>query len=127
MGDLTRNFSVEELECSCCGMNKIDIKLGILLEIARHFNGDKSIIPSSGCRCYEYNEKIQHEVNPHYVSNSSKSKHLEGMAVDIPVDNPKGLYDLFDSLFPDMFGIGLYNSFVHIDTRRGKARWDSRT
>jgi hypothetical protein len=31
-----------------------------------------------------------------------------------------------ERVFPNKYGIGRYKGRTHIDTRRGKARWDAR-
>jgi len=125
MGDITRNYSYWEFACKCgCGLKKINPMIAIIMEIARHFEGDKPLSCNSGCRCRDHNENVQKEYNKNYVSYSSTSTHMECIAVDIPSKDPKGLYDLLDSLFPNMFGIGLYHNRVHFDLRRSKVRWD---
>jgi len=37
--------------------------------------------------------------------------------------SPKEIYDFLDEKYPDMYGLGLYDSWVHIDVREDKARW----
>ena len=118
MGDLTRNFSRSEFACKCgCGFDTVDFKLPFILQDVRdHF--DKSVAITSGCRCLDHNEA---------VGGKSNSQHVKGRAADIVVaDTPPEdvqMYLLYK--YPDMFGIGEYNTFTHIDTRsNGPARWE---
>lgn len=63
---------------------------------------------------------------------SGLSKHVYGMAADIVMKNvtPWQTYKDIEYLINvgDMLqgGLGLYNSFVHYDIRKTKARWDYR-
>lgn len=137
MGDLSKNFSYSEFACSCgCGLDNIDPRQSVLAEIIRHYAGDNSLVPNSGCRCVANNERIQKELNPAYAPFSSKSKHLpyndddevdellgESSATDYSSNNPKALYLYLNSLFPNTYGIGLYSWGVHIDVRQTRVRW----
>lgn len=83
---------------------------------------NKPIIINSGYRSPEHNRKI---------GGASNSYHVKGMAVDFWVDGiePIQLYQLIESLIKQgkivQGGLGLYNSWVHYDTRGFKARWDN--
>lgn len=123
MGDFSLHFDLREFVCPCCGLDNIAPGIAVIMELIRTYEGDKPLAPNSACRCKKYNEKIQKEVNPNYIPGSSKSKHVESIAVDIPSDNPKALYLYLNKLFPDTYGIGLYSWGVHIDLRQAKARW----
>ena len=114
------HFKREEFKCGCgCGLDTIDALTLEIAEFVRNINGDKPITPSSGHRCREYNAK---------VGGAARSQHLVGRAVDLPVDDPKAVYDILCDTYPNAFGFGVYNTFVHIDTRTdGPARWDNRT
>ena len=59
------------------------------------------------------------------------SQHVLGKAADISCElDPKELYDIIESLINSgnmlQGGLGVYNNFVHYDTRKTKARWDYR-
>lgn len=128
MGDLSNNLSRYEVACKCgCGFATADIVTVKMFEQARKFEGNKPVAPNSWCRCHHYNEIVQMDANENYIPNSSKSKHMEGIACDFPSDNPKALFDYLDNLYLDSCGIGVYNSFVHFDSRLAKARWDRRS
>lgn len=114
MGDLSKYYSRHEIECRCgCGMDTMDAETLMIADIARVYCGH-SITPSSGYRCKKHNLDI---------GGSSRSQHTIGRAMDLPVKNPKSLYYYLCGKFPDRYGFGLYKTFVHVDSRKKKARW----
>jgi len=116
MGDISKHFSRYEFACKCgCGKDTVDVELVKLCEVSREFVG-ASITPSSGCRCPRHNKE---------VGGGDKSQHLLCKAGDLPVDNPRDLYNFLCSKYPNKYGFGLYNTFVHADCRSKKARWDN--
>jgi uncharacterized protein YcbK (DUF882 family) len=118
MGDLSENFSREEFACKCnCGMDTVDVELVAVLEHLRSaFIGDTAITINSGCRCRGHNADI---------NGSANSQHVKSRAADITVEgvDPDVVQDVFDGLFPDQYGMGSYDTFTHVDSRAGKARW----
>lgn len=63
------------------------------------------------------------------VGGSPKSQHLKGNAVDISMRNMKGItVDEFANIAERIGfdGIGKYHTFVHLDVRGYRARWDGR-
>jgi len=116
MGDLSEHFSRSEFTCKCgCGFDTVDAAtLDILEDIRRHFNAPVTV--TSGCRCVTYNKTVGGKKN---------SQHLRGRAADIQIEghSPIAVSEYAQYLMPDWGGIGRYNTFVHIDTRTGKARW----
>ena len=116
---LSPNFNESEFACPCCGELGDKKQLRMLvnkLEILRaKFN--KPIIVISGYRCPKYNEK---------VGGAKKSQHMNSMAADIKIKGisthriAKAAGGLFKA-------IGIYDTFVHVDTRSWKAFWDHRT
>ena len=118
MGDISQNFSRSEFACQCgCGFDTVDTQLIKLLEkIREHFK--KPIQINSGCRCAKHNIAVG--------STSSKSQHLFGRAADIFIMAvpPEEIAKFMDSKWPNRFGVGVYSSWVHIDSRtNGPARW----
>lgn len=112
---LSNNFDRIEFSCKCgCGFDTVDVLLLQAAENARKYVGP--FTPNSACRCVKYNK---------LVGGVSTSQHLFGKAIDIPTKNPEGLYNFLDELYPNNYGLGLYNSFVHIDVRDKKARWSA--
>jgi len=92
----------------------MDIETLKIADEARDF-ADESITPSSACRCDKHNAA---------VGGAKNSQHPKARAMDLPVTNPKALYDHLCAIYPNQYGFGLYKTFVHIDTRsNGPARW----
>ena len=112
---LSTNFKAREFDCKCgrCSRTQIDTKLVEYLQLIRnHFGLPVSI--TSGYRCAAHNAE---------VSKSSKSKHTLGQAADFHIDGvaPAEIAKYAESI--GIKGIGLYDTFVHIDTRTAKYFW----
>lgn len=140
MGDLSQRLSRKEFECKCkkCGFDTVNHGLVDILEavaddIQTLYQLDRvKIHVNSGCRCRDYNEKVQRR-DPKYKHWSSRSQHMFANAVDLVFEaiengkswniHPKEVYDILDRMFPDSCGIGVYNTFTHFDMRKVKARW----
>lgn len=109
-------FKRSEFSCKCgCGFDAVDIELlGVLEDVREHFG--KPLVITSGNRCEAHNMAI---------GGADESKHIKGIAADIKVveTEPSAVYDYLESRYPDTYGMGLYKSWVHIDVRRGRARW----
>ena len=118
MGDISQHFSRYEIACKCgCGLDTMDGETLRVADECREFVG-APITPSSGARCLEHNRA---------VGSSDTSQHVRCRAMDLPVPDPKALYDWLCTRYPGRYGFGLYNSFIHVDTRTiGPARWDNR-
>lgn len=67
--------------------------------------------------------------NPAYnrsVGGATQSEHLQFRALDLATDDPRKLFELlrgFREAGVFKGGIGLYSSFVHVDTRGTNATW----
>lgn len=112
---LSSNFYLREFECKCgkCKNTIIDKNLVNSLQLIRdHFN--KPIIINSAYRCAKHNKA---------VGGATLSKHRFGMAADIVVKGvaPEIVAAYAESI--ELKGIGLYPTFVHVDTRRSKSFW----
>lgn len=109
-------FNRSEFACKCgCGFDVVDSVMFSMLESLRgHFG--QPIIINSGCRCEAHNQA---------VGGSPKSQHKLGKACDIYVKDtsPVLVYEFLDSVMPDFGGLGLYDTFVHVDVRSKKVRW----
>tara|TARA_R110000787_G_scaffold168536_2_gene281359 strand:+ start:659 stop:1018 length:360 start_codon:yes stop_codon:yes gene_type:complete len=117
MGDLTANFSRSEFKCKCgnCDFDTVDIEtLTVLQGVADHF--EASVTINSACRCPEHNKA---------VGGSKNSYHVKARAADITVFGvkPSDVHFYLDHTYPDIYGLGKYDFFTHIDTRSNKARW----
>ena len=91
-------------------------ELYALLERIREIFG-KPILINSGYRSPEHNAA---------VGGVKNSYHTKGMAADIRPDSLtdlKRLYEICDAV-NHSGGVGKYKTFVHVDTRNGRARWN---
>jgi len=113
---ISKYFKRKEFECpDGCKFDTVDVELMAMLEDLReHF--DSPITITSGCRCLTHNSE---------VGGSSKSQHLHGKASDVIVKNvgTDRVYDYLDAKYPNSKGLGLANTFVHLDCRNKRARW----
>ena len=116
MGNISKHFNRDEFSCQCgCGFDTVDaILIRVLEGIRQHF--DKPIIITGPNRC---------EVHNKLVGGATKSMHLTGKAVDFKVVGIHAdiVYAHIDGLYPDTYGIGHAQSFIHLDVRNDKARW----
>ena len=122
---MTKNFKIQEFECKGgCDMPlevyENIIKLASQLQFLRDYTG-RPITINSAYRCPDHNAK---------VGGSKTSQHLLGKAADITIQSlkPAEVYSLIEDLI-DMGhmlqgGLGLYDTFVHYDIRKTKARWN---
>jgi uncharacterized protein YcbK (DUF882 family) len=112
---LSKYFSRHEFACKCgCGFNTVDIELLNLCDLIRDYV-KKPVTASSGCRCIRHNAS---------VGGASNSQHLYGRAADLIVDDPLAVYDYLDRRYPNRYGFGVYESWLHVDSRsNGPARW----
>ena len=99
------NFKPEELSCSHCGKLYIHEDLMDLLQEARGVLGPLSI--TSGYRCPEHNNKIS--------STGLSGPHTTGKAIDISVRDSQHRKQLIDYFAPQVQGLGIAKSFIHID------------
>lgn len=113
------HFCVREFSChgtGCCDCTYIDEELVSLLEqIRTHFQAP--VLINSGYRCQKHNRS---------VGGATASQHLKGKAADVRV---AGVLPIQVAQFARQCGaggVGLYDNFVHVDTRKGNAFWDSR-
>lgn len=116
---LSKNFSVYEFSCNgkgCCDETPIDDQLvDYLQQIRDHFNAPVSI--PCGHRCEKHNAETPNA--------ATKSRHIYGQAADIHVAGVKPIDVARFAEKIGVKGIGLYDTFVHIDTRTQKSFWYS--
>jgi len=116
MKKLSKHFAREEFACKCgCGFDVVDAQLLEMLEEIRE-KFMKPITVNSAARCPEHNKA---------VGGSPTSQHLLGKAADIVVgdEQPGYIGSVVDALRKNSFGVGVYETFTHIDSRDVKARW----
>jgi len=117
---LSKNFNMQEFECTHPDHRhvRVDEELVEKLQQLRDKLGVPLII-NSAYRCPERNKQ---------VGGAKNSQHLYGKAADISMHNIdlpiEEVRELAEKI--GFRGIGLYNSFIHVDVRHRKARWDSR-
>lgn len=114
---LSANFKVSEFACKD-GSDTVFISPGlvaVLQKIRDHFG--KPVIITSAYRNDSYNKK---------VGGADYSKHKYGMAADIYISgvSPATIAEFVETIMPNTGGIGIYNSFVHVDVRTARARWN---
>ena len=117
MAQVAKNFDSSEFACHCgCGFDAIRAELVYGLQQLRDALG-VPICVSSGCRCPRHNLT---------VGSGNDSQHVLGYAADIQVDGvtPRDVAHAAEQIptFRDG-GIGLYNTWVHVDARGHRARW----
>jgi len=122
---MTKNFKLKEFECKDGSKMHIDVygnvvKLAGQLQILRDYL-DRPITINSAYRSPKHNAK---------VGGSKTSQHLLGKAADITVKGltPQEVFivieDLIDRGLMLQGALGLYDTFVHYDIRKTKARWN---
>ncbi len=118
MGNLSLNLSRHEFACKCgCGCDTVDFELvKVIQDVCDNFNCSVTI--TSGHRCFMYNKTPE-------VGSNDNSQHPQGRAADciFKYTTPLEVYNYLCEKYKDRLGLGLYNTFNHIDTRSGVARW----
>ena len=115
---LATNFRAREFDylgTGCCSTTPIDEKLvGYLQRIRTHFGKPVYV---TAYRCKTHNAKV--------ANAAPNSYHCYGQAADFHIDGvaPAEIAKYAESI--GIKGIGLYDTFVHIDTRTRKSFWYS--
>lgn len=112
---VSKNFKVKEFACRD-GSDKVLLctETVEILQAVRDYFG-KPVIINSAYRTPTYNKKI---------GGASKSQHVVGTACDINIKGvpPAAVASFLEKFYPK-HGIGLYPTFVHIDSRGYKVYW----
>lgn len=114
---VSKNFRVREFACKD-GSDPVFISpelVTILQKIRAHFG--KAVTINSAYRTPTHNAREGGE---------AYSQHLYGMAADIVVKGiaPKTVAAYAEKIMPNSGGIGIYGTFVHVDVRANKSRWN---
>lgn len=114
---LSTNFTVKEFACKD-GSDAVLVapRLVMVLQTIRDHFGTAVTI-NSGYRTPQYNAKI---------GGVAHSQHCYGTAADITVrgQKPAAVAAYARKIMPDWGGVGIYNTFTHIDVRETKADWN---
>lgn len=115
--ELSKNFKVQEFRCHD-GSDTVfiaDELVTVLQSIRDHFG--KPVTINSGYRTEAWNADR---------GGAEHSQHKYGRAADITISGvtPAQIAAYAEMLMPDYGGIGVYNSFCHIDVRATKSRWN---
>nr|DAH48539.1 MAG TPA: peptidase [Caudoviricetes sp.] len=113
----TKELASKDGQRSPFGEQQVRSELLFLLNRIRTAWG-RPIIVNSAYRSPEHNRA---------VGGVENSYHVQGLAADIRPEHQEDLPELQD-LCLDLNadgGVGLYDSFVHVDARGFKARWDN--
>ena len=113
---LTKNFKVREFACND-GTDVIFISMDlveVLQKIRDHFG--KPVNINSAYRTPAKNKA---------VGGAAYSQHLYGLAADVSISgvSPKDVAAYAETLLPNRGGIGIYQTFTHVDVRANKSRW----
>lgn len=124
---LSKHFSTREFNCKCshesCKEQRISKDLIDNLEIIRVQVGQPLIV-TSGFRCGKHQSDIRNSGQSTVVA-KKKSTHELGDAVDIVPRDGKDVQGYFLRIVATRFdSIGLSNSFLHVDQRKGFRRWN---
>lgn len=117
---LSDNFKVKEFACND-GSDTVLISgdlVDLLQKIRDHFGVAVTI--NSGYRTSAYNKK---------VGGATNSQHVKGTAADIVAKgiDPLTVAQYAEYLMPNSGGIGVYQTFTHVDVRANRSRWDNRS
>ena len=117
---LAENFKVKEFACND-GSDTVlisDDLVELLQKIRDHFG--VAVVINSGYRTSTYNKK---------VGGATNSQHVKGTAADIVVKgvDPLTVGQYVEYIMPDHGGIGVYQTFTHVDVRTSRSRWDNRS
>lgn len=122
--NVTKDFKYKEFQCKNGDpVVKMSMETINKLQELRDWLGSPIII-TSAYRTLDYNRSIyKYEKDSKGNYKGDGSQHIKGTAVDIKVKGytPKEIAAYGQAL--RFNGIGVYNTFTHLDTRSYKARW----
>lgn len=136
MGNLTKNISDYELKCKC-GKCQVTIQahepvIGLVQSVCDYYSElykvDRvKLVITSAARCYEYNRVPASEGGP---GSNDHSQHPRCNAIDFKIfagDHqipPIAVFNHLNAIYENELGVGLYRTFIHIDNRPSRHRWD---
>ena len=128
-----RYFKESEFECPCCKQSSPSTRLVSILDTARTQLGPLRI--NSSYRCEQHNKAVGGAVNSlHLPQKDGRVLAADVTYADTGKRHGEHMLRLYITLeniarrYNEPYGLGLYSTFVHIDTRgeagRTMARWD---
>ena len=112
MSKITKNFSVKEMQCPCCGECNMDFQFMEELQRIREIC-DFGFRVNSAYRCEIYNNK---------VSSNSRGQHANGQAVDISMKDRYRRFKLLkEAIGCEYFkDIAIAKTFIHLGIGNNK-------
>ena len=107
----------KDLCCKCCGQHYYSIELIARLNYLRQAVKEKfgkDLIITSAYRCPAHNAR---------VGGVKGSYHTKGMAADVKVEGIDSVELAIMAEQVGFTGIGIYNTFIHVDVREKPAKW----
>lgn len=115
---IAKNFRAREFDCQgsgCCATTPVDEQLVQYLQQIRDHFGKPVYL--TAYRCKTYNARTPNAApNSYHIYGKAADFHINGVA-------PEEIAKYAESI--GIKGIGLYDTFVHIDTRESKSFWYS--
>ena len=139
---ISEHFSVAENRCHCgeCTRATADVELVTIMEWLRghynaklgHVDNDLPMNVNSWFRCRAHNNRPKHlfsDFGVQGVGSNDNSMHPTGGAADvwIPGVDPVNIAATVRERYPSRLGVGIYDTFTHIDVRENRADWDLRS
>lgn len=117
---LTKNFNLQEFECTHPDHRHVVVDEELVEKLQKLRDRlDVPLVINSAYRCPERNKQVGGVKNSQHIKGKAADISLETIDVDI-----ERLAQIAHSVGFD--GIGLYNTFIHLDVRGYQARWDNR-
>ena len=126
--NVSEHFGYDEFICGCCERLKLTDRfyrhIELLEKIRRDYNAP--ILINSGYRCSAHNQVVGGVTQSQHLIFATDIAPRMGEDEDMYLGN---LIELEERAQAGGFkGIGLYNTFIHIDLRAGLPKyWDNRT
>lgn len=115
MGDLTKNFSSDEMRCKCgCGICNVSEGFMRKLQMARSIAGTPFII-KSGCRCPDHNKNEGGEETSDHLT--TKDIQCEGADIQC-LDSMSRLKIIKSAMMAGFKRIGIAKSFIHLGMKK---------
>jgi len=130
---ITDHFKYTEpgLACSCCQRIRLVTEFWECVALLEEMRIDLGfpIDIVSGYRCKDHNKEVGGAADSMHMLFAADSRPLSMPDESDAIWNAKmhSMWHWAERRMPDTGGIGIYNSWVHIDTRQNRSRWDERT